>query len=169
MNRFAVMLVAMFMLASPHWVSARPACQEYSPAMQEMQVKETVIELSAGKQIPLNYRLADTGVLRMAGFQEICPETIQREQILFVFERPLIPAFHMRNVKAALDIAFIDAEGMIVNIQTMQPYVLGSNIKPLYRPPSVILYALEAREGFFAEHGIEEGSARFDLSGLQSQ
>ena len=41
--------------------------------------------------------------------------------MLFVFERPEPLAFWMRNTYVALSIAFIGADGRIVNIEDMQP------------------------------------------------
>ncbi len=69
----------------------------------------------------------------------------------------------MRNVKAPLDIAFIDDDGQIVDIQRMEPYVLGAAREIYYSPPGPVAAALEARAGYFAEHGISAGSWRVEV------
>ncbi|MGH1541757.1 MAG: DUF192 domain-containing protein [Arenicella sp.] len=155
-------LVLVLLGFSPLAVNA--ACEQYPLALQQMSQRSAEIVTNKQQRIKINYRVADTPALRSAGFQNVCASTIDKEQILFVFQRELIPAFHMRNVVAALDIAFIRADGTIANIQTMQPYVLGSTKRPLYQPQEAIVYVLETREGFFAEHNIIEEQATFHFT-----
>lgn len=108
------------------------------------------------KKIAFNYRLANTPQLRSYGFQFSCPETIANTQILFQFDSPMIPNFHMNNVEAALDIAFINSQGFIIDILAMETYKTNQH-KPLYKPSAPALYALEARLGFFAEMEVAVG------------
>jgi len=102
-------------------------------------------------------KVADDGRERSQGFQRICQEGIVAEPILFVFPRPFQPGFHMNNVVEPLDIAFIDSNGVIVDILRMDTYVLGSTKRPLYRPSKPALAALEAEVGFYAKHGVKVG------------
>jgi uncharacterized membrane protein (UPF0127 family) len=102
-------------------------------------------------------KLADENGERSQGFQRICQEGIEAEPILFVFPRPFRPGFHMHNVVEPLDIAFIDEQGVIVDIYKMETYVLGSNSRPLYRPSKPVVAALEAEVGYFAEQGVKVG------------
>jgi uncharacterized membrane protein (UPF0127 family) len=74
--------------------------------------------------------------------------------MLFVFERPERLSFWMRNTFIPLSIAFIGADGRIVNIEDMVPQTETSHWS---RGPA--LYALEMRKGWFAERGIREGDA----------
>jgi len=111
-----------------------------------------------GSQIDIQYRVAETSSLRAAGFQHVCPATIAKENILFVFQTEFVSAFHMRNVYAPLDIAFFDKNGVIIDIQTMYPYSLISIKKPRYRPSSAAMYALETRQGYFVEAGVNVGA-----------
>ena len=74
--------------------------------------------------------------------------------MLFVFERPERLSFWMRNTFIPLSIAFIGADGRIVNIEDMVPQTETSHWS---RGPA--LYALEMRKGWFAERGIREGHA----------
>jgi uncharacterized membrane protein (UPF0127 family) len=74
--------------------------------------------------------------------------------MLFVFERPERLSFWMRNTYIPLSIAFIGADGRIVNIEDMAPQTESSHWS---RAPA--LYALEMRKGWFAERGIRAGDA----------
>ena len=78
--------------------------------------------------------------------------------MLFEFERAAIQAFWMKNTYIALSIAFIAADGRILNIEDMQPHS-----EELHRSKGPALYALEMRKGWFAEKRIGAGSK---VSGL---
>jgi len=73
--------------------------------------------------------------------------------MLFVFPEPLPLAFWMRNTFIPLSIAYIDAEGRILNVVEMAPRSDASH-------PSRgdALYALEMRKGWFADKGIGPGT-----------
>jgi uncharacterized membrane protein (UPF0127 family) len=72
--------------------------------------------------------------------------------MLFVFERAEPLGFWMKNTYIPLSIAFIDADGIILNIEDMAPQTENTHWS---RGPS--LYALEMRKGWFAEKGIRPG------------
>jgi uncharacterized membrane protein (UPF0127 family) len=59
----------------------------------------------------------------------------------------------MRNTFVPLDIAFMDATGVIVDIQQMQP--LDETRSYVSTFPA--LYAIEVNQGWFKRHGIEVG------------
>ncbi|MEO8752140.1 MAG: DUF192 domain-containing protein [Casimicrobiaceae bacterium] len=73
--------------------------------------------------------------------------------MLFVFERSEPLAFWMKNTFIPLSIAFIGADGRIVNIDDMKPQTEDSHWS---KGPA--LYALEMRKGWFAEKGIGPGA-----------
>ena len=73
--------------------------------------------------------------------------------MLFVFERAEPLAFWMKNTFIPLSIAFIAADGSIVNIEDMRPQTEESHWS---RGPA--LYALEMKKGWFAERGIGPGA-----------
>lgn len=73
--------------------------------------------------------------------------------MLFEFERAEIQGFWMKNTYIPLSIAFIAADGRILNIEDMQPHS-----EDLHRSKGPALYALEMRKGWFAEKGIVAGS-----------
>lgn len=74
------------------------------------------------------------------------------EGMLFIFEREDHHGFWMKNTLVPLSIAFIDREGRIVRIATMEPLTLES-----HDPPKPVLYALEMNKGWFAANGIKVG------------
>ena len=73
--------------------------------------------------------------------------------MLFVFERPEPLAFWMRNTYVPLSIAFIAADGHILNIDDMQPQTDDAHWSK-----GAALYALEMKKGWFAERGIVAGA-----------
>ena len=78
--------------------------------------------------------------------------------MLFVFDYPEHQGFWMKNTFIPLSIAFVAADGRIINIDEMQPHDERTHMS---RGPA--LYAIEMRKGWFAERGIKSGDA---VSGL---
>nr|PZN35714.1 MAG: DUF192 domain-containing protein [Chloroflexota bacterium] len=73
--------------------------------------------------------------------------------MLFVFPMDTPLSFWMRNTYIPLSVAFLDAEGRILNIEDMQPLdeSLHSSVAPAR-------YALEVNQGWFAARGIGPGA-----------
>jgi uncharacterized membrane protein (UPF0127 family) len=80
--------------------------------------------------------------------------------MLFVFDEPRPLSFWMRNTYVALSIAFIDANGTILNIADMAPRDERSTWST-----GPALYALEMRKGWFAQKGITAGARVEGLPG----
>ena len=80
------------------------------------------------------------------------PTEIRRTVILFDFGQEVLGEFHMRNVSAPLDIAFAKASGRVFAILRMEPSATTT-----WGPMGFYRYAIEARAGFFGEHGIVPG------------
>jgi uncharacterized membrane protein (UPF0127 family) len=72
--------------------------------------------------------------------------------MLFVFERPEPLSFWMKNTFIPLSIAFLDADGRILNIEDMAPQT-----ETTHWSKGPALYALEMRKGWFAERGLKSG------------
>ena len=107
------------------------------------------------QRITLKVRVADTGSERAAGFQYICPEVAEHTSILFLFAQSHVPSFHMNNVYMPLDIAFIDEQGKIRDIQTMNPIVLGKKNQPrFWSPKTPVNAALEVKGGLLDQLGV---------------
>jgi len=72
--------------------------------------------------------------------------------MLFVFDVPQPLAFWMKNTFVPLSIAFIGADGRILNIEDMAPQT-----KATHPSRGLALYALEMKKGWFAERAIVAG------------
>ena len=73
--------------------------------------------------------------------------------MLFVFPRSMPLSFWMMNTFLPLSIAYLDEQGVIVNITDMKP--LTTDPHPSAKPAK---YALEMNQGWFAKHGIKAGA-----------
>jgi len=134
--------------------AASPECPRWRAAFASMPMR--MVSIQAGSRtIALRVKMADTGERQAGGFQCATPEEIRRHLILFDFGNEIFTQFHMQNVPAALDIAFVKEDGKIFAIVKMDP-----SPTELYGPLGPFRYALEAHAGFFASQGIRQGEAR---------
>jgi uncharacterized membrane protein (UPF0127 family) len=76
-----------------------------------------------------------------------------REGMLFVFDRDQHLDFWMKNTRVPLSIAFLSAEGKILEIADMEPFS-----EKVIRSRLSSRYALELRQGRFGEVGAGEGN-----------
>lgn len=132
-------------------------CTASTSEIDRMEIASLTIQTQANGSIELVTRVADDPYERAAGFQHVCAQVAEEHPIYFQFERPFISSFHMRNVYAELDIAFIDDNGQIISIQRMKPNSLIALRENLYHPPSPALAALETAPGYYASSGIVVG------------
>ena len=72
--------------------------------------------------------------------------------MLFVFDHENTHCMWMRNTLLPLSVAFIDARGVIINIEDMKPQTEDNHCA---RVPA--RYALEMNVGWFAQRGIKPG------------
>ena len=133
---------------------ANPECRRWRDAFASMPMRMVSVQAGA-RTIALRVKAADTSERQAAGFQCATPEEIRRYLILFDFGQELLTQFHMQNVPAALDIAFVKEDGKIFAISKMDP-----SPTELYGPLGPFRYAIEAHAGFFASQGIRQGEAR---------
>ena len=104
-----------------------------------------------GERSEVEVEIADDEAEQRRGLMERT-ELAENAGMLFVFDREAPRSFWMRNTLIPLSIAYIAADGRIVDIQDMQP--LDETSHPSTEPAQ---YALEINQGFFAERGIEVG------------
>jgi uncharacterized membrane protein (UPF0127 family) len=150
-----VLVVALVATLSASVATAQdPQCPRWREAFAAMPVRAAAID-SGARVLPIRTRVAETSEQQAAGFQCATPREIQEHLILFDFGREILSQFHMQNVPAPLDIAFVKADGRIFTILRMEPSPTA-----LYGPLGAFRYALEARAGFFAAQGIRAGEAR---------
>lgn len=150
-----VFSLCLISLASSPVIAKGVDCETDNTALSSMGKAIVTFSRADGSEFEVDVKLADNNNTRSAGFQRVCASTIAAEPILFVFAYETRPSFHMNNVVAPIDIAFIDRAGAIDSVQAMQVYVLVNKNKPLYSPSRPVIAALEAHPEFFSKHNID--------------
>jgi len=149
-------------LCGPVVAGPSPAapCAASTPALDRMEESTVVIDGTGSETAELRVKVADDSSELAAGFQNICAEAIGDTAVLFRFPAPTRTPFHMRNVRAPLDIAFIDAEGQVVDVRRMEPYVDSVVFirYPTYRSARPFSSTLETAAGKMEALGIRVGS-----------
>lgn len=109
-----------------------------------------VVDVSVGG-VPISVEIADTPALRETGLmhRDSLPAN---HGMLFVYADEQMRSFWMRNTKIPLDIAFIDRNGSIVNIEQMEAQTDENTIST-----APAMYALEMSLGWFEANGVGIG------------
>lgn len=121
------------------------------------QAQMPVTELTAGFH-RIEAEVAATAENRQVGLMNRKAMPAQRGMV-FVFTHENTHCMWMRNTYIPLSVAFIDADGVIINIEDMQPQTEANHCAK--RPAR---YALEMNQGWFAQRGIKPGAK---LGGLE--
>ncbi len=118
------------------------------PALGDAKLPTTTLRVGSH---PLKVEVASNEEQRSTGlmFRKSLPRD---EGMLFVFEDPGYYAMWMKNTLIPLSVAFVDREGVILNIADMQPRTLDSH---LANGPA--LYAIETNKGWFESHKVHAG------------
>jgi len=132
--------------------SGAPSAQPQEGAPQPAaggQATRTVRITIGGVQVTAE--IADNEELRGRGlmYRDSLPEN---HGMLFVYGTTAVRSFWMRNTRIPLDIAFIDGNGVIINIEQMEPQSDRN-----YFSQGPMMYALEMSQGWFEAHGVEPG------------
>ena len=77
----------------------------------------------------------------------------RNDGMLFVFDEPGYHSMWMKNTLIPLSVAFLDAEGRILNILDMEPQTLDAHTAA---GPAV--YAIETNKGWFVDNRIMPGA-----------
>ncbi|MBT9520192.1 MAG: DUF192 domain-containing protein [Dechloromonas sp.] len=109
-----------------------------------------IMELSAGFH-RIEAEVAANDQNRQVGLMNRKAMPTQRG-MLFVFTQENTHCMWMRNTLLPLSVAFMDAEGKIINIEDMQPQTEDNHCA---RRPA--RYALEMNLGWFTQRGIKPG------------
>lgn len=108
------------------------------------------ISLAIGKY-KIDAEIADTLQTRQLGLmyrKSLCADC----GMLFIFAKAEMLNFWMKNTPIPLSIAFIAADGSILNIDEMQPNTIN-----IHGSRSEALYALEMNSNWFTQNGIKPG------------
>lgn len=84
--------------------------------------------------------------------------------MIFVYPAEGPRSFWMKDTPLPLSIAFLDAEGRVVDLADLQPF--DTSPVPSAAPAQ---YALEVPQGWFAAHGIGVGSRVTGLPGASAR
>ncbi len=85
----------------------------------------------------------------------------QNSGMIFVYPRAETSAMWMKNTRIALSVAFIDANGRILNIAEMEPFS-----EQAHASSGAAAYALEMNRNWFSKRGIKAGDRVEGLKGL---
>ncbi len=110
-----------------------------------------VLTEDGGSRQELTVELARTAGERNRGLmgREELPDN---RGMLYVFPQDTETAFWMKDTLIPLSIAFIAADGTILDVQEMEPLS-----EEKHRPPAPYRYALEVNQGWFEERGFGTG------------
>jgi uncharacterized protein len=108
------------------------------------------VTITTGAQ-SLSVEVARTEAQRARGLMERT-NLGPRDGMIFVFDRDDHLTFWMKNTPTALSIAFLSSEGKVLQIEDMEPYS-----ETTVRSRLSARYALEMRQGAFAQLGVKEG------------
>jgi uncharacterized protein len=102
--------------------------------------------------IKLKSEIAETEASRASGLM-FRKHLDENSGMFFIFEQENILAFWMKNTYIPLNIAYINRQGIIIDIQYMKP--LDTSIT--YPSKKAAIYALEVNKDWFRKNNIKEG------------
>lgn len=163
LGRWITFLVFLLILAMTGWnvISQSAALYRTTPEFRKMEPTKIVIVNDNGEHITIDVRIADELDEKAAGFAGIGAGVIQRSVIMSVYARDTQAGFNMRDVEVPLELAFINAEGKVLEIiqtepHTPEPYTFGVPIR----------YVLETPAGFFAPLHISNINSTLDTESI---
>ena len=120
---------------------------------QASRLPTVTIDASGSGEVRVRVEIADDDFERGRGLM-YRTALAENRGMLFVYEVEQKLSFWMKNTHIPLSIAFMDAEGRIVDIQDMEPL---DDDPPSYVSAEPARYALEVNQGFFEERGVKVG------------
>jgi uncharacterized membrane protein (UPF0127 family) len=100
---------------------------------------------------PLKVEVAETDAQREKGLM-FRKSMGKNDGMLFIFDEPAYHAMWMKNTLIPLSVAFLDRDGVILNILDMEPQTLES-----HQAAGPAIYAIETNVGWYAEHKVKAG------------
>jgi uncharacterized membrane protein (UPF0127 family) len=136
-------------------------CAQQEDAVSEAPAEaDTYFPIKVGGHT-LHLQLALTAAEHQKGlmFRDVLPKD---HGMLFIFQRPKQQGFWMKNTSLPLDIAYVAADGELLEIRKLFPY----DETPVVSSSRNILIAIETNRGWFARNGVKPG-ARLDMEALK--
>lgn len=128
-----------------------PGAEATLTAAPTLQRATITLTNKAGEQFQMQVEIADTDETRGLGLMFRSSMGLD-EGMLFDFGEDTNSGFWMANTILPLSIAFIQADGTIIDIKDMQPLdTTGVGPNASYR------YALETNQGYFRAHNLAPG------------
>ncbi|MES2206842.1 MAG: DUF192 domain-containing protein [Pseudomonadota bacterium] len=142
--------------ALAHRPSAQPTPDAYPDAYAQMITRPIWQTLRINQHV-IDAEVADKEESRTLGlmYRTSMPEN---HGMVFVYPSARKITMWMKNTRLALDVAFLTAEGNIINIETMRPESLDYHSA---RQPA--MYSLEMNAGWFKNHGVLPGTRIYGL------
>jgi uncharacterized membrane protein (UPF0127 family) len=128
-----------------------PADQDAAAAAADQEpVVGDLVDITVGG-IAIQVEIADDDAERQRGL--MYRESLEEDHgMLFIYDRETTLAFWMKNTLIPLDIAYLDSDLRIVDIQQMEPQTTETH--PSSAPAQ---YALEMNLGWFERNGVTVG------------
>ncbi len=128
--------------------AAPPATNQVGWVPTKVQSKLPAIKVWLGSQelvteVAATDKQIQTGMM----FRETIAEN---EAMIFVFDRPEYRAFWMKNVSVPLSCAYIDPDGVILEIHDMTP----QETRPIESATGRVQFVLETKQGWFARNRV---------------
>ena len=117
-------------------------------ARAEAPLKTTTLKVGSH---PLKVEVAANDAEREKGLM-FRKQMGRNDGMLFVFDEPAYHAMWMKNTLIPLSVAFLDRDGVILNVMDMEPQTLDS-----HQAAGPAIYAIETNVGWFAEHQVKPG------------
>ncbi len=127
-------------------------------------VRPAMVSLPVGKAA-LRTEIVDNDSLRAQGLSD--RKSMPWDAgMLFVFPDARQRTFWMIDCSFDLDIAYLDPQGVVRDIQTMviEPGVSPERLARYVSRTDDIMYALEVNRGWFAAHGVQVGDHLADVA-----
>jgi uncharacterized membrane protein (UPF0127 family) len=120
----------------------------FAAGAAETALKTTQIKVGAH---PLKVEIAASDPQREKGLMNRASMPAN-DGMLFIFDEPAYHAMWMKNTLIPLSVAFLDAQGTILNILDMEPQTLDTHMAA-----GPAIYAIETNKGWFAARKIKAG------------
>src|SRR4051812_10372878 len=134
--------------AAARFLAAFVAACAFGAAAADAPVKTATLRIGTH---PLKVEIAATDPEREKGLM-YRKRMGRNDGMLFVFDEPAYHAMWMKNTLIPLSVAFLDRDGVILNILDMEPQTLDTHMAA--GPAS---YAIETNKGWFAEKKVKAG------------
>jgi uncharacterized protein len=134
--------------ATVRFLAAAALACACAAAAAEPAVKTATVKVAGH---PLRVEIAATDPQREKGlmFRRAMP---REDGMLFVFDEPAYHAMWMKNTLIPLSVAFLDRDGVILNIEDMEPQTLDA-----HQAAGPAIYAIETNKGWYAERKVKAG------------